>query len=50
MAIAACLGSKDTLDVAVADFAAGYADLSEDDHAALDAAAGSGLVHAVRGV
>jgi uncharacterized protein (DUF2252 family) len=41
LAIAAYLGGKDTFDQAVADFAVAYADLNEQDHAALQQAAHS---------
>jgi uncharacterized protein (DUF2252 family) len=50
VAIAAYLGSGDAFDHAVADFAAAYADITQADHAALEAAAASGAVEAVRGL
>jgi len=50
IAIAAYLGSSDTFDKAIAEFAARYADLNERDFAALDEAAKSGRVLAQRGV
>jgi uncharacterized protein (DUF2252 family) len=46
VAIASYLGAKDTFDQAVADFAAAYADLNAQDHAALQAAAGAGRIAA----
>ncbi len=50
IAIAAYLGTSDTFDRAIADFASTYADVNERDMAALDAAAKSGRVLAQRGV
>ncbi|MFF4395926.1 DUF2252 domain-containing protein [Streptomyces sp. NPDC001480] len=49
IAIAAYLGSADTFDRAVADFALGYADQTVADHAALTAAVAAGLVRAAPG-
>ncbi len=48
--IAAYLGTSDTFDKAIAEFAAAYADLNEHDFAALDDAAKTGRVLAQRGV
>jgi uncharacterized protein (DUF2252 family) len=50
IAIAAYLGTSDTFDRAIADFAASYADVSERDMAALDEAAKSGKILTQRGV
>jgi uncharacterized protein (DUF2252 family) len=50
IAISAYLGTSDTFDRAIADFAAQYADTNERDIAALDQAAKSGKVLAQRGV
>jgi hypothetical protein len=50
VAISAYLGSKDTFDQAIADFAATYADQNERDHAALRVAVDSRRVEAVEGV
>jgi len=50
IAIAAYLGASDRFDRAVAEFAAGYADLNEQDHRDLVEAAADGRVDAVEGV
>jgi len=50
IAIAAYLGTDDTFDRAIADFAALYADQTERDHAALTAAIKAGRVTAETGV
>jgi hypothetical protein len=50
MAIAAYLGSTDEFDQAIADFAVGYADITERDHAALVDAVASGRIHAEGGL
>ncbi len=50
IAIAAYLGTSDTFDRAIAEFAANYADVNERDMATLDEAAKSGKVLAQRGV
>jgi uncharacterized protein (DUF2252 family) len=50
VAIAAYLGSSETFDHAVADFATAYADVTERDHAALVDAIGAGRVVAERGL
>lgn len=50
VAIAAYLGGSKVADEAFADFAAGYADRTEKDHAALVAAIASGRLEAVQGV
>src|SRR6266568_240903 len=50
IAIAAYLGTSDTFDRAIAEFAASYADQNERDFAALGEAAASGRVLAQRGV
>ncbi len=50
IAIAAYLGSSETFDKAIAEFATQYADQNERDYAALDDAAKSGRVLAQRGV
>jgi uncharacterized protein (DUF2252 family) len=50
IAIAAYLGSSDRFDRAVADFAAAYADLNEEDHEALAQAVAAGRVRALQGV
>jgi uncharacterized protein (DUF2252 family) len=50
IAIAAYLGTSDTFDKAIAEFAANYADVTERDIAALDDAAKSGRIPAERGV
>jgi hypothetical protein len=44
IAIAAYLGSSDGFDRAIADFSSAYADLNEQDHAALQAAADDGRI------
>ncbi|MGV8965418.1 MAG: DUF2252 domain-containing protein [Cellulomonas sp.] len=44
VAIAAYLGGKDTFDQAIAEFSTAYADLNEQDHAALQRAADSGHI------
>jgi uncharacterized protein (DUF2252 family) len=49
VAIASYLGKSDVFDRAVADFASGYADLNERDHAALRKAVDSGEIRAVEG-
>ena len=46
--IAGYVGEDETFDRAIADFADGYAHLTEQDHAAHIAAIGSGAVEAVR--
>ena len=50
IAIAAYLGNSDVFDVAIADFAAAYADQNQRDYDALAQAAASGRVTAERGV
>jgi uncharacterized protein (DUF2252 family) len=50
IAIAAYLGAGDTFDRAIADFAAAYANLNEQDHRALAQAVATGQVVAVEGV
>jgi uncharacterized protein (DUF2252 family) len=50
IAIAAYLGAGDTFDRAVAEFAAGYADVNEQDHRALGQAVAAGKVTALEGV
>ncbi|HYI53265.1 MAG TPA: DUF2252 domain-containing protein [Microlunatus sp.] len=50
LAIAGYLGSKDGFDNAVADFAAGYADLNDSDFAQLEQAVVDGRIIARRGV
>ncbi len=50
IAIAAYLGSSDTFDKAIAEFAAVYADQNDRDHAVLAEAATSGRILAQRGV
>ena len=50
IAIAAYLGKSDKFDQAVAEFGEAYADVSEKDHAALEAAAHTGRVTATAGV
>ena len=50
IAIAAYLGTSDTFDRAIAEFASTYADVTEADIAALDEAAKSGKILAQRGV
>ena len=50
IAIAAYLGGSDTFDRAVAEFAARYADLNEQDHRALGRAVAEGKVTALEGV
>jgi uncharacterized protein (DUF2252 family) len=50
MAIGAYLGKGDVFDLAVADFSAAYADLNEQDYAALAAAARTGVVEAKEGL
>ncbi|MFI6434039.1 DUF2252 domain-containing protein [Streptomyces sp. NPDC050759] len=49
MAIAAYLGTADTFDQSVADFALTYADRTTNDHAALSAAIAAGVVTAAPG-
>jgi hypothetical protein len=49
VAISAYLGSGDSFDAAIADFAEAYADQNERDHAAYVAAIGSGLVSTTAG-
>jgi hypothetical protein len=50
IAIAAYLGGSDTFDRAIAEFAAGYADLNEQDHRTLGQAVAEGKVSALEGV
>ena len=50
VAIAAYLGRSDRFDRAISEFADGYADLNEKDHAALAGAVASGRAEAVHGV
>ncbi|HEX7626168.1 MAG TPA: DUF2252 domain-containing protein [Gaiellaceae bacterium] len=50
IAIAAYLGKSDVFDRAVAEFAKGYADLNEQDHAALAEAVASGRLPATEGI
>ena len=50
VAIGAYLGKSDVFDLAVADFAAAYADLNERDYAALVTAARTGVVEAKEGL
>jgi uncharacterized protein (DUF2252 family) len=50
VAIAAYLGRSDRFDRAISEFADGYADLNEKDHAALAGAVASGRAAAVHGV
>jgi uncharacterized protein (DUF2252 family) len=50
VAIGAYLGKSDVFDVAVAEFAAAYADLNERDHAALATAVRTGAVEAREGL
>jgi uncharacterized protein (DUF2252 family) len=50
IAIGAYLGKSDTFDLAVADFAAAYADLNERDHDALLTAARTGAIEATEGL
>jgi uncharacterized protein (DUF2252 family) len=50
IAISAYLGSSDTFDKAIAEFASAYADLNERDFNALDDAAKSGRILAQRGI
>jgi uncharacterized protein (DUF2252 family) len=50
IAIGAYLGKTDTFDLAVADFAAAYADLNEQDYEALAAAARTGAIEATEGM
>jgi uncharacterized protein (DUF2252 family) len=50
VAIAAYLGGSKAADEAFADFAEAYADRTEQDHAALVAAIGSGRLEAIQGV
>jgi hypothetical protein len=50
IAIAAYLGKSDRFDRAVAEFAAGYADLNERDHEALNHAVAAGAIEAAQGV
>ena len=50
IAIAAYLGASDRFDRAVAEFAAGYADLNERDHRDLSKAVAEGRVDAAEGV
>jgi hypothetical protein len=49
IAIAAYLGTADTFDPSVADFALTYADRTTSDHAALSAAIAAGVVTAAPG-
>jgi len=50
VALGAYLGSSTTFDTAVAEFASAYADVTEQDHAALAAAVGRGEIEAVTGL
>jgi hypothetical protein len=50
IAIAAYLGSSKKFDHAVAEYAAAYADLNEQDHRTLAQAVASGRVTALEGV
>jgi hypothetical protein len=50
VAIAAYLGRTDAFDVAIGDYVMDYAAQNERDHAALRAAADSGLVPVVEGI
>jgi hypothetical protein len=50
IAISAYLGTSDAFDKAIAEFAAAYADLNEQDFHALDEAAKSGRILAQRGI
>ena len=50
VAIGAYLGRSDRFDRAISEFADGYADLNEKDHAALAGAVASGRAAAVHGV
>jgi uncharacterized protein (DUF2252 family) len=50
VAIASYLGSSDTFDRAIADFAEAYADRNEQDHAALSAAEVSGRITVTHGL
>ena len=50
LAIAGYLGSKDGFDNAIADYAAAYADVNEQDFARLETAAGAGQISVERGV
>ncbi len=50
IAIASYLGASDRFDCAVAEFAAAYADLNEQDHRALAQAVADGRVAALEGV
>jgi hypothetical protein len=50
IAISAYLGTSDAFDKAIAEFAAAYADLNEQDFQALDEAAKSGRILAQRGI
>ena len=50
IAIAAYLGSSDTFDQAMADFAESYADQNDRDHAALRQAIDDGTIVAISGV
>jgi uncharacterized protein (DUF2252 family) len=50
VAIGAYLGKSDVFDLAVADFAAAYADLNDQDYAALATAARTGVVEAKEGL
>jgi uncharacterized protein (DUF2252 family) len=50
IAVAAYLGDKDTFDLAVAEFAAGYAKLTQADHQRLVAAIDAGQVTAQKGI
>jgi hypothetical protein len=49
VAVAAYLGKSERFDAAIESFAAGYADQTERDHAALRAAIAIGRLPAVRG-
>ena len=50
VAISAYLGDTDEFDEAVADFAATYADVSEEDHGALGKAVANGRINAVKDI
>jgi uncharacterized protein (DUF2252 family) len=50
VAVSAYLGKSDTFDLAVAEFAAAYADLNEKDYEALASAARSGAIEATEGM
>ena len=49
-AIAGYLGKSDKFDQALVQFAEGYADRTEQDHAALAAAVSDGRIEAVSGI